>query len=152
MAGSNLATAVTRAGGIGQIGFNGSPFAMEQELIDVKQQLGNLALGLAVLPIGIGIIVQSTPHPSWSSLIAEYKPALVWLSFGTTQQSYAWTMAIRDASPETKIWIQTGSVATALATAELCAPDGLVLQGGDAGGHGNAEAASIVSLIPEVAD
>ncbi|KAI4854451.1 hypothetical protein E4T44_00164 [Aureobasidium sp. EXF-8845] len=152
VAGSNLAAAVTRAGGIGQIGFNGSHFAMEQELIDVKLRLGDFGRDLAVLPIGMGIIVRSAPHVSWSSLLAEYRPAMVWLSFGTSQQSHAWTKAIRKASPKTKVWIQTGSVASSLAAAELCGPDALVIQGGDAGGHGNAGAASIVSLIPEVAD
>lgn len=151
-AGGDLAAAVTRAGGIGQIGFNGSPLAMEQELVLAKEQLGDFAQDLPVLPIGIGIIVQSTPHISWSVLLAKYKPALVWLSFGTTHESHAWTKAIRAASPGTKVWLQTGSVSTALAAAESFVPDALVLQGSDAGGHGNANAASIVSLIPEVAD
>lgn len=152
VAGGDLAAAVTRAGGIGQIGFNGSPFAMEQELVFAKERLGGLAHDFPVLPIGIGIIVQSTPHSSWSVLLAKYKPALVWLSFGTTQQSHAWTKAIRAASPRTQVWLQTGSVGTAIAAAESFSPDALVLQGSDAGGHGNSNAASIVSLIPEVAD
>ena len=151
-AGGDLAAAVTRAGGIGQIGFNGSPFAMEQELVLAKERLGGLAHDYSVLPIGIGIIVQSTPHSSWSVLLAKYKPALVWLSFGTTQQSHAWTKAVRAASPQTQVWLQTGSVATALAAADSFSPDALVLQGSDAGGHGNSNAASIVSLVPEVAD
>ncbi|GFF25309.1 nitronate monooxygenase [Aspergillus udagawae] len=54
--------------------------------------------------------------------------------------------------PDTKIWVQVGSVAAALDAARACQPDALVVQGNDAGGHGHASGVSIISLIPEVCD
>ena len=77
---------------------------------------------------------------------------MIWLSFGTVQQTQDWSESVRAVSPNTHIWVQTGSVKIALEMARDCAPDALVLQGGDAGGHGNAGAASIVTLVPETAD
>ena len=53
---------------------------------------------------------------------------------------------------KTKIWIQIGTVSDAVEVAHLCAPDVLVVQGADAGGHGLAQGAGIASLLPEVAD
>jgi nitronate monooxygenase len=49
------------------------------------------------------------------------------------------------------VWIQVGTVSAALA-ASACHPDAIVLQGVDAGGHGVAHGASIISLLPETAD
>ena len=60
---------------------------------------------------------------------------------------------MRAASPRSKIWIQVGSVAAAVAVASSAhPPDVLVIQGLDAGGHGLARGAGIISLLPEVAD
>jgi nitronate monooxygenase len=53
---------------------------------------------------------------------------------------------------KTKIWVQIGTVAEAIAVAEALSPDVLVVQGSDAGGHGLAQSASIVTLVPEVKD
>lgn len=64
----------------------------------------------------------------------------------------SWAKRTRTTSPETKIWIQVGTVEDAKAATEECGADVLVLQGQDAGGHGRFNAASIVTLVPEVAD
>ncbi|UZP43492.1 hypothetical protein NXS19_011304 [Fusarium pseudograminearum] len=43
-------------------------------------------------------------------------------------------------------------MSSALEAAKICQPDALVLQGSDAGGHGHAHGASLITLIPEVVD
>lgn len=50
------------------------------------------------------------------------------------------------------MWVQVGSVAQAVEVAKTTKPDVLVLQGSDAGGHGLARSASVISLVPEVID
>ena len=62
-----------------------------------------------------------------------------------------WVRWSRKASPQSKIWIQIGSVKEALDVLDL-RPDVLVVQGTDAGGHGLVQGASIVSLLPEMCD
>jgi len=64
-----------------------------------------------------------------------------------------WIKKIKEIAPKTQIWIQVGSVADAVAAANAPSPpDVLVVQGSDAGGHGLARGAGIVSLLPEIAD
>ena len=64
-----------------------------------------------------------------------------------------WARAIREASGNrTKIWIQVGTVREAMEALDAAAPDVLVMQGTDAGGHGLAQGASVISLVPEVCD
>ncbi len=63
-----------------------------------------------------------------------------------------WVQKARKASPETKIWVQIGSVKEALDTVLNVSPDVLVVQGTDAGGHGRVQGASLISLLPEVSD
>lgn len=52
----------------------------------------------------------------------------------------------------TKVWVQVGSVAEAVAIAKSLEPDVFVMQGTDAGGHGLNRGAGIVSLVPEAVD
>ncbi|KAF7177638.1 hypothetical protein CNMCM7691_005999 [Aspergillus felis] len=149
---SKLAVAVTRAGGLGQIGFLDDKGMLSTELEKTKRQLSDFTVPNGTLPIGVGVIVFGSPVSHWLSLFAAYKPAVVWLSFGTSGEFQEWTTELRRVSPDTKIWVQVGSVAAALDTARACQPDALVLQGNDAGGHGHASGASIISLLPEVCD
>jgi len=85
---------------------------------------------------------------------AELKPAAAWLfAPKATEDLVPWTNGIRQASDGiTKIWIQVGTVRSAVEVARLCKPDVLVIQGSDAGGHGLAQSCSIISLLPECAD
>ncbi|CAG9982670.1 unnamed protein product [Clonostachys byssicola] len=152
---NDLAIAVTQAGGLGQIGFTGSPMRMQSELEKAKQKLQATPVcdeACKVLPVGVGIIALGGSTTPWIQTLAEYKPAMVWLSFGTCDEFKSWTDDIRSVSPDTKTWIQVGSVSAALGAAATCAPDALVLQGSDAGGHGHKHGASIVTLIPEAMD
>lgn len=152
---SKLAVAVTLSGGLGQIGFTGSPLRLETELENAQAQLKDFMAtnqNLDVLPVGVGIIVIGSTPQRWLPIFAKFKPAVVWLSFGNAQQMKAWTEGIRETTLSSKIWIQVGSVSAALKAAQVCQPDALVMQGSDAGGHGHAKGASVVTLVPEVAD
>jgi nitronate monooxygenase len=146
----NLATAVTRAGGLGQIGFMDDLQDLSKELEATKKALAEISTH--TLPIGLGVIVFGSPMKAWMTLFAKYKPAVAWLSFATSDVFQEWTEGIRIASPQTRVWVQLGSVSAAVEVARACRPDALVLQGADAGGHGHESGASIVSLVPEVAD
>lgn len=152
---SDLAIAVSRAGGLGQIGFLDDMRELSKELDTARNKLQDLMATLPdpqVLPIGVGVIVFGSPLEAWMRLFKTHKPAVAWLSFAGTNDLRQWTEAIRQASPATKVWIQLGSVTAALDVARECQPDALVLQGSDAGGHGHRDGASIISLIPEVTD
>lgn len=152
---SKLAVAVTLNGGLGQIGFTGSPHRLEAELENAQTQLKDFMAtnqNLDVLPVGVGIVVIGSTPQRWLPIFAKFKPAVVWLSFGNAQQLKAWTEGIRETTSSSKVWIQVGSVSAALKAAQSCQPDALVMQGSDAGGHGHAKGASVVTLVPEVAD
>jgi nitronate monooxygenase len=63
-----------------------------------------------------------------------------------------WAEKTRDVAPGTQIWVQVGSVAEAESALRCAAPDVLVVQGTDAGGHGLVRGAGVISLVPEVCD
>ncbi|RKU49564.1 hypothetical protein DL546_009309 [Coniochaeta pulveracea] len=154
-AGGDLAVAVARGGGLGQIGFTGTVGGLREELEKVKKNIpvesGNDE-STAVLPVGVGFIVVNGGPRIWLDTLTRYRPAMVWLSFGGGAEFQTWASAVRAVSPNTKIWVQIGSVAAALEAVTACKPDALVLQGSDAGGHGHKNGASIISLLPEVSD
>ena len=78
---------------------------------------------------------------------------MVWLFAAKEFEDYTtWAAKIRNVCPNSKIWIQTGTVNAAVKIAQSTKPDALVLQGADAGGHGFERGASIVSLLPEATD
>lgn len=86
-------------------------------------------------------------------VVARFKPAAVWFFAPSSIAALAeWTHKYRQASPETKVWVQVGSVREALDVVKEVEPDVLVVQGTDAGGHGLAQGAGLISLLPEVSD
>ncbi len=108
-----------------------------------------------ILPVGIGFQTFSADLALASQAIEKYKPCAVWLFVPRDGQKEldAWSEMIRAASAETQVWIQVGSVGQAVEAARSAfPPDVLVIQGIDAGGHGLAKGAGIISLLPEVAD
>ena len=152
---SELAVAVTRAGGLGQIGFIDDMRILDRQLERARHLLHDIKTApeaADVLPIGVGIIAIGMSASSFSPLLEKHKPAVVWFSFGEATEFVHWTQSIRRASPHTKVWIQVGTVSAALQAAQACHPDALVLQGSDAGGHGHARGSSVITLVPEVAD
>lgn len=118
-----------------------------------SSKVPSLSNNATTLPIGIGFINWGASLPSSLPLIQQYRPAAVWLfSPSSTTSLIEWTQGIRKASPETKVWVQIGSVADAVEAVRAVQPDVLVVQGTDAGGHGLAQGASLISLLPEIVD
>jgi nitronate monooxygenase len=154
-AGGALASAVTLAGGFGLIGTKFKVEKARNELKIAREIFASRApLSTAkTLPVGIGFLPIINKLEDALPVVAEFKPAVVWLFGAPKLADYAtWAEEVRAASPESKIWIQLGSVAAAVQVGREARPDALCLQGADAGGHGFVKGASIVSLIPEATD
>ncbi|KAF2636291.1 inosine monophosphate dehydrogenase [Massarina eburnea CBS 473.64] len=154
-AGHRLATAVSLAGGLGFIG--GEPTTdFRAEFTAASEILSSSSLqshSTNTLPIGVGLLAFVLKIEDVVPLIGEFKPAIAWLFAAKQLDDYAtWAKAIREASPETKVWVQVGSVAAAMHVAKTVAPDALCMQGADAGGHGFESGCSIISLLPEATD
>ncbi|KAI1364774.1 inosine monophosphate dehydrogenase [Xylaria arbuscula] len=159
-AGSALATAVTQAGGIGIIGTADSVSRIGTELQAVADVFSSSSPSPSrastfyqtsgLVPVGVGLLLfLATPGAVLPSL-QSHPPAFVWLFAAPTLADYApWAAALRAALPKTRIWIQVGSASAAVEVARTAAPDVLVIQGSDAGGHGFVRGASVVSLLPE---
>ncbi|KAF2094127.1 inosine monophosphate dehydrogenase [Rhizodiscina lignyota] len=153
---SSLAVEVSKAGGIGFIGASSDVSTLEGYFKDARQLLRSHHLQTAnnTLPIGIGFLNWGADLPLAIELLRKYRPAAAWF-YAPYQISdlVAWTNETRQATGNaTKIWIQIGTVAEAVEAVEKCAPDVLVVQGVDAGGHGLNRGAGIISLLPEVHD
>lgn len=105
------------------------------------------------LPLGVGFLLFAAKLESAAAVVAKHRPAVVFLSCPRETQDLAtWANAMRAASPESRVWIQVPSVTAAVEVARLCAPDVLVLQGADAGGHGGSPGAGLITLVPETRD
>jgi nitronate monooxygenase len=105
------------------------------------------------MPIGVGFINWGADLSTAIPLIAQYRPSSVWFFAPASVSSLCeWTTQTRKASPRTKVWVQIGSVKEAIDVIQAVRPDVLVVQGTDAGGHGLARGASLITLLPEVSD
>ncbi|KAF2649593.1 oxidoreductase [Lophiostoma macrostomum CBS 122681] len=149
---ADMAVEVSKAGGLGFIGSGTNQTNLASDLQSAQSLLRDSDIHSSTLPIGIGFINWGAHLSTTIPLIQQYKPCAVWFFAPSTPASLqAWTEQTRHASPDTKIWIQIGSVAEAK-DALAVHPDVLVIQGTDAGGHGLAQGAGITSLVPEVID
>ena len=152
-----LACAVSQAGGFGWLAAGTDVTDLKKELQTVADQVAqNPVPGSSSdsLPIGVGFINWGVELETALEALREHIPAAVWF-FAPRENAdlVEWTRNIREVSKgKTKIWIQIGTVMDAIEVARSCHPDVLVVQGSDAGGHGLAHGAGIVSLLPEVAD
>ncbi|KAA8626855.1 NMO multi-domain protein [Pyrenophora tritici-repentis] len=154
-AGGKIASAVTLSGGLSMIGSAFSMTEVRKELSIAASVFNNNPVPTLsnTLPIGLGFLPFVLNMSDALPVIEEFKPAVVWLFVPKSLDDYAkWVPAIREVSPESKIWIQLGSVAAAVYVARIARPDVLCLQGADAGGHGFEKGASIISLLPEASD
>jgi nitronate monooxygenase len=156
-AGGKLASAVTLAGGLGMIGGVANMEDVRKEIDIAVAALGQTPVAgsaaAGTLPIGVGFLLFAMKQEEVVRVVSDYKPAVVWLFASASLDGYAeWVAEIRKASPESKVWIQLGSVAAALHVARTAQPDALCLQGADAGGHGFEKGASVISLVPEATD
>ncbi|PNS17881.1 hypothetical protein CAC42_54 [Sphaceloma murrayae] len=155
---ADLAVAVSAAGGLGFIGAGSDISLLASELDKTKSLLSSLPTTLqahdGVLPVGVGFLCWGLTPTDVTSLISApgTRPAAVWL-FAPRELSHLadWSAEIRKATEgQTKVWIQVGTVAEALAAVEYAQPDVLVVQGQDAGGHGLTKGSGLVPLLPEV--
>lgn len=152
-----LAVAVSQAGGFGFLAAGTDVKDLKTELQRAKDLLQKGPIKGSdqdVLPIGVGFINWGITLDTVLEALREHIPAAVWFFAPKRNQDLIeWTKTIGKMSKgKTKVWIQIGTVADALQVARECKPDVLVVQGTDAGGHGLAQAAGVVSLLPEVAD
>ena len=152
-----LAVAVSQAGGLGFLAAGTDVRAFKDDLRHAAVLLEKNEIGLAstgVLPIGVGFINWGLKIDVVLQAFQEHLPAAVWFVAPRKNEDLVkWANKIRQLSKgKTQMWIQIGSVADAVQVVRLCNPDVLVDQGADAGGHGLAQGAGIVSLLPEVED
>lgn len=154
-----LAVAVSRAQGLGFIAAGYTSDDLEELLQETMDLLSDSNTTVSeestMLPVGVGFITWSASLETAIPAIKKYRPCAVWLFAPPTdyQDLIPWATKIRAAtSQRTKIWVQIGSVADAIQVAKIVAPDVLVVQGSDAGGHSQARGASVVTLVPEVTD
>lgn len=136
IAGADLAIAVSKAGGLGQVGADLNLKWLSAQLSKAEQALGRQD---GLLPIGVGLLtfVLKDSTDEILALLQQFQPAVVWLFAANELNDYAaWAAKIRDATPRSQIWVQVGSVDGALTVAKTVRPDALCLQGLDAGGHG----------------
>ncbi|KAK0516440.1 hypothetical protein JMJ35_001043 [Cladonia borealis] len=152
-----LAVAVAKAGGFGFLAAGTDTGDLKAELERARSLLQKSPIkGVdpTTLPIGVGFINWGTNLNLALEAIKMHTPAAVWF-FAPKQNEdlIDWTEKVRKMTGgRTKVWVQIGTVTDALHVAQACDPDVLVVQGADAGGHGLAQGAGIVSLLPEVAD
>ncbi|KAJ5092163.1 hypothetical protein NUU61_007033 [Penicillium alfredii] len=173
-----LATSVSAAGGIGFIAAGYDTTGLETQLREATTLLKNLDPSnparrfhteTGILPLGVGFLNWGADLENAMQILSEHRPAAVWLFAPRDMPAdlKPWVDAIRglddDASaaagvraefhtPPTQIWVQIGTVHEATAALSTLFPDVLVAQGHDAGGHGLARSASIVTLVPEIHD
>ncbi|KAI4951179.1 hypothetical protein J4E91_003885 [Alternaria rosae] len=146
-----------RTGGIGFIGAGTDVSDLESHIQHAKTLLQDIPAALptknGTLPIGIGFINWGADLEMAIPIIAQHRPAAVWFfAPSSTASLVQWAEASRTASPSTRIWVQIGSIKDAVEVVQQIQPDVLVVQGTDAGGHGLVQGASIITLLPEVAD
>jgi nitronate monooxygenase len=136
VSGSQLAAAVSNAGGLGLIGGGyGDPAWLRTELSRVKEATQR--------PWGVGLITWSANH-SVLDLVLSYQPHAVMLSFGDPRP---YASAIKSAG--CKLICQAQGLEEARLAQEAGA-DLIVAEGTEAGGHGGVRAT--LPLVPAVVD
>jgi nitronate monooxygenase len=151
-----LAVAGSQAGAFGFLAAGFDLTNLDTDLAEAARLLEDTDISApdGVLPIGVGFQNWGSDLKLAAAVVEKYVPAAVWF-FAPKRLAdlLPWAKEIRAVTAgRTKIWVQVGSVGQALEVAKTTKPDVLVLQGSDAGGHGLARSASVISLVPEVVD
>ena len=159
----SLAVTVSEAGGQGFLAAGFDLSNLDQNLQETERlvkQSSNPTLQQShtqtgVLPVGVGFLNWGADLQPALAAIQKYKPCAAWFFAPRFQPDdlVPWVEQIRAATAsQTKIWVQVGTTDEAVAVATTLNPDVLVVQGSDAGGHGLAHSASVMTLVPEVRD
>ncbi|KAF1987841.1 putative oxidoreductase [Aulographum hederae CBS 113979] len=107
-----------------------------------------------VYPFGVGFINWGATLSTAVSAFKQYTPAAVWF-FGPSSMSelVTWATQIREVTVgKTEVWVQVGTVASAVEVTRQLKPDALILQGSEAGGHGLVNGTPLNTLVPEAHD
>lgn len=159
-----MAVQVSAAGGLGfigppaKIGDAASDLTKATELVAASssQVLQSHQAESGTLPVGIGFQTWATDLQEALMTLERNKPCAVWLFAPRNGQKELdeWVDELRKLVPGCQIWIQVGTLEEAISAAESqSAPDVLVVQGAEAGGHGRAtDGMGIQALLPEIAD
>lgn len=158
-----LALSVSEAGGLGFIAAGLDVSTLEDKLRDTQRLVQGSRVGTiqqrhaetGILPVGVGFINWGADLETSVAAIAKYTPCAAWLFAPRVLPGDLgpWVERVRAVTGgKTEIWVQVGTVAEAVAVARTVRPEVLVVQGSDAGGHGLARSASVVTLVPEVRD
>lgn len=158
-----LAVSVSEAGGLGFLAAGFDVSSLERNLEEtarlVRQsrtpQIQQIYAETGILPTGVGFINWGADVDVSVAAIEKYRPCAAWFFAPRSQPDdlVPWVKRVRAVTAgRTKIWVQVGTVTEAVAVVEVLRPDVLVVQGSDAGGHGLARSASVVTLVPEVRD
>lgn len=153
---AKAAVTVSANGGFGFVagGFDLSNLGKDLSEASELAKTQSLTLDDGVLPIGVGFQNWGSDLKLALEAIAAHPVAAVWF-FAPNQlcDLLDWTREIRAATNgKTKVWIQIGTVAEAVEVAKTSKPDVIVVQGADSGGHGLAQRASLLTLLPEIED
>ncbi|KAB8300877.1 hypothetical protein EYC80_002805 [Monilinia laxa] len=155
-----LAINVSRAGGIGFL-------AGRNNMTDIHEKLKATTSLIAThdiknhhfetsdrLPIGIGFQNWDCKIDLALEATEKHRPSAIWLyAPKKTEDLKEWARGLRSVSNgKVSVWVQVETVKEAMDAIDTADPDVLVIRGSDAGGHGLARSASIISLLPEVAD
>ncbi|KAL4992491.1 hypothetical protein BDW68DRAFT_149842 [Aspergillus falconensis] len=162
IASAPLAVSVSAAGGLGFLAGGFDVSSLESNLEEAVQLIRQSSSAIrrvyvasGILPIGVGFLNWGADLAKSIVAIAKYRPCAAWF-FGPMRipdDLRPWVEQVRAVTDgKTKIWVQVGTVSEAVAVAEALVPDVLVVQGSDAGGHGLAKSASLITLVPEVKD
>jgi len=129
---------------------------LTKELAHARDLLGLTAHD--VLPVGVGLLAfNSADHTLCDNLIplvVQYRPAAIWLFAPASRSQYTELISKLKAAGSAwglKIFVQVGTLQSTRESL-LDGADILVVQGGDAGGHQFAQGASVMTLVPEIAD
>ena len=130
-AGADLAIAVTKAGGFGQIAGSTNIEKLEKDLTKVHSTLGSRD---GRLPIGVGLRMFMDEGNACMPILKKHRPAVVWLFAAKKTSDYAYLAErLRKELDRPQIWIQVGSVKDAVEIAQHARPDVMCVQGIDAG-------------------
>lgn len=158
ISGPKMAASVTVAGGIGFISGGSDLSDLIPKMQETAQIIAATALAAiyppGILPIGVGFLNWGADLNMALQAVSKWRPAAVWFfAPNSRQELVTWTQVLRKATEDmTQVWVQVNSVQQALQVAKDCKPDVLVVQGSDAGGHGAAKCASVLTLVPECRD
>ncbi|KAJ6102164.1 hypothetical protein N7486_004591 [Penicillium sp. IBT 16267x] len=166
MSGPALAVAVSRAGGLGFIGPGIKTTDVGVDLEEASTLIQKIRVSSPVfnslpsqnppLPIGVGFQLWADKLTDAVAAVEKFKPCAAWLyAPNDAPKDYDdWSRLIRQASPQTQIWIQIGTLGEAKQLLQISQkPDVIVVQGSESGGHGRAtDGMGLMSLFPEVAD